>query len=190
MKSIYRKSLLAGAVAALVAVPMGAAADVYPDYDYGTRLQMRSPTGASGQVQTLTPGQLRGTEVVGVNGEAIGSVKTVVQSRQDQSIHAVISAGGFLGVGDKAITVPLDRMRYEDGKLRVSATEDELKARPEYRPEQFAELQPKDQRISEFSAFETVPDKPATSRGMGGTWDSGFSADPRVAFPEGSWITP
>lgn len=192
MKSNYRKSLLAGAVAALVAVPMGAAADVYPDYDYDTRLQMRTQSGATGQrqVQALTPGQLRGTEVVGINGEPIGSVKTVVQSRQDQNIHAVISAGGFLGVGDREITVPLDRMRYEDGKLRLSATEDELKARPEYRPEQFAELQPKDQRISEFSAFEMVPDKPATSRGIGGTWDSGFSADPHAPFPEGSWITP
>lgn len=188
MSSIYRKSLLAGAIAALVAVPMGAAADSYTEGQ--TKQQMRSQMGASGQVQTMTPSQLRGTEVVGINGEQIGSVKTVVRSRQDKNIHAVISAGGFLGVGDKEITVPLDRMRYEDGKLRLSATEDELKARPAYRSEQYVELQPRDQPISEFSAFETVPDKPASYRGKGATWDSGRSADPNLAYPDGSRITP
>jgi len=188
MSSIYRKSLLAGAIAALVAVPMGAAADSYTEGQ--TKQPMRSQMGASGQVQTMTPSQLRGTEVVGVNGEQIGSVKTVVQSRQDKNIHAVISAGGFLGFGDKEITVPLDRMRYEDGKLRLSATEAELKARPAYRAEQYVELQPKDQPISEFSAFEMVPDKSAPARGTGPRWDSGRSADPQGLYPDGSRITP
>lgn len=188
MSSIYRKSLLAGAIAALVAVPMGAAADSYSEGQ--TKPQMRSRMGTSGPVQTMTPSQLRGTEVVGLNGEQIGSVKTVVRSREDKNIHAVISAGGFLGVGDKEITVPLDRMRYEDGKLRLSATEDELKARPAYRSEQYVELQPRDQPISEFSAFETVPEKSMPSRGKGSMWDSGRSAGPNEIYPDGPRVTP
>ncbi|MCK0507611.1 PRC-barrel domain-containing protein [Aromatoleum anaerobium] len=188
MSSIYRKSLLAGALAALVAVPMGAAADSYTEGQ--TKHQMRSQMGASGQVQSMTPSQLRGTQVVDASGEQIGSVKTVVRSRQDENIHAVISAGGFLGVGDKEITVPLNRMRYEDGKLRLSAGADELRARPEYRPEQYVELRPMDQPISEFSALETVPDKSAPYRGQGTSWDSERSADPNAPYPEGWRVSP
>jgi len=189
MSSIYRKSLLAGAIAALVAVPMGAAADT--TYQEGqTKHQLKSQMHGTGQVQSMTPSQLRGTEVIGVNGEQIGSVKTVVRSRQDKNIHAVISAGGFLGVGDKEITVPLDRMRYEDGKLRLSATEDELKARPTYRPEQYVELQPRDQPISEFSAFETVPDRSTPYRGKGPMWDGGTRGGAYDAYPEAPKVAP
>jgi len=184
MNSIIRKSLLAGAMAALVAVPMGAAAESY--MKSGAKHQMRSQMGTSGHVHAMTPSQLRGAEVVGANGEAIGSVKTVVQSRQDKHIHAVISAGGLLGVGDKEITVPLDRLHYLEGKLRLSATEDELKARPTYRAEQYVELQPMDQPISEFSAFETTTETSASRRGsMEIMW-----ADPNGVFPEGPRITP
>ncbi|NMG75668.1 PRC-barrel domain-containing protein [Aromatoleum diolicum] len=188
MSSLYRKSLLVGAIAALVAVPTGALAGSYTEGQ--TKQPMRSQMGTSGQVQTMTPSQLRGTEVVGINGETIGSVKRVVQSRQEKNIHAVISAGGLLGFGDKEITVPLDRMRYEDGKLRLSATADELKARPEYRAEQYVELRPMDQPISEFSAFETVPDRPAMYRGKGSTWDGGRSTDPNAFYPERPVFTP
>lgn len=181
MSCLTRKSLLAVAVATLVAVPFGAAAD--SAYKEGQRQdQMRSPTGTSGQVQpgaatqtqrgatsqlqSMTPSQLRGTEVVGSNGEQIGSVKKVVQGRQDGNIHAVISSGGVMGVGDREVTVPLDRLSYEGGKLRMSATADELRASPAYRDEQYVEVQPMDQPISEFSAFETVPDRSGQGRTM------------------------
>ncbi|KON81541.1 PRC-barrel domain-containing protein [Azoarcus sp. PA01] len=188
MSSIYRKSLLAGALAALVAVPIGAVAGSYTEGQ--TKHQMRSPMGAAGQVQSMTPSQLRGTEVVDASGEQIGSVKTVVRSRHDENIHAVISAGGFLGVGDREITVPLNRMRYEDGKLRLSAGVDELRAGPEYRPEQYVELRPMDQPISEFSALEPMPDESTRYRGEGTSWDIERSADPNAPYPEGWRVTP
>lgn len=185
MSSMKRKSLLAVAIAAFAAVPLGAAADSYKE---GQTQQMRSQTGASGQLQTMTPSQLRGTEVIGTNGEQLGSVKKVVQGRQDKSIHAVISAGGIMGVGDREFTVPLDRMRYEGGKLRLSATADELQTSPAYRDEQYVEVRPMDQPISEFSAFETVPDRSAPRRG----WDSGgrTASDPNAFYPETQQFTP
>ena len=163
MKISYRKSLLAGAVAVLVATPGWAGTDASKTNDSMPRAEGTQTTNPrmdtsranpGSVVYTMTPRELRGKDVIGPGGDEIGSVKAVVHSRQEKDIQAVISAGGFLGVGDKEITIPLDRLQFVDGKLRVSASEEELKARPEYQPEQYVELEPADQPISEFSAFE------------------------------------
>ncbi len=198
MNAMFRKSLLAGAVAALAATPMLAGADAgktsheggatgHPTSQYG------APTAASASVQGLTPSQLRGTEVIGPSGEEVGTVKAVVRSRDEKNIQAVISAGGMMGMGDRKVAVPLNSLRYDGDKLRISATEEQLKARPEYQSEKFVELEPSDQPISEFSAFETVPDS-------GATWDRSGThdmmpgdRDPRMRdqpYPEGNQVTP
>ncbi|AYH41995.1 PRC-barrel domain-containing protein [Azoarcus sp. DN11] len=184
MSSMKRKSMLAVAITALVAVPAGALAGMYGEGP-GSH-QMHSQMGTSGQLQTMTPSQLLGTEVVGTNGETIGTVKTVVQSRQEKNIQAVIAASG-LGLGNREIAVPLDSMRYEEGKLRLSASADELKARPAYRAEQYVEVRPTDQPISEFSAFETVSGRAAPHRGS--MWDRG-SSNPNAFYPESNQFTP
>jgi len=201
MNSIFRKSLLASAVAALAATPMWASADAGKMQGKGeTSQQMhqpgdptssrwgagRSATGTSAAVHAMTPSQLRGTDVVGPGGQDIGKVKAVVRSRDEKNIQAVISAGGVLGMGDKEIAVPLDSLRYEGGKLHTASTEEQLKARPGYRAEKYVELEPRDQPISEFSAFETVPDESRS------TWER---SSPRDAlrdrpYPEGDRITP
>ena len=205
MNAIFRKSLLAGAVAALAASPVLAGGEAGKTHDQsGTYQHMersetwksdkhsRSEMGASSQVQAMTPSQLRGTEVVGPGGEEVGSVAAVVRSRQDKNIQAVISAGGVLGMGDREVAVPLDSLRYDGEKLRISSTEEQLKARPEYKSEQFVELEPTDQPISEFSAFETVPDESRSTweRPATGTPDRGDAMrDPRP-YPLGDRVTP
>lgn len=206
MSCLKSKSLLAVAAATLIAVPLGASAD---SYDKVQQEQMRSESRTSGQMQSgtstqmqrgttsqlqsMTPSQLRGADVIGSNGEQIGTVKKVVQSRQDGNIHAVIASGGMLGVGDREISVPLDRLSYEDGKLRLSASADELKARPAFRNEQFVEVQPMDQPISEFSAFEAVPDRSTQGRtarsgerrgDMGSSGMSSWKSDPNALSPK------
>lgn len=65
----------------------------------------------------------------------------------------MVSSGGFLGIGDNEIIVPLEEMRILDDKLQVNETKESLQAREEYKPGVYIELQP-DRPISEFSAFE------------------------------------
>ncbi|KON80268.1 PRC-barrel domain-containing protein [Azoarcus sp. PA01] len=163
MKISYRKSLLAGAIAVLVATPGWAGTDASKTNDsmpqaestQSTNPRMdRSRANPAGVVYTMSPRELRGKDVIGPGGDEIGSVAAVVHSRHEKDLQAVISAGGFLGIGDKKITVPLDQLQYVDGQLRINASEEELKARPEYQPERYVELESGDQPISEFSAFE------------------------------------
>ena len=202
MNTIFRKTLLAGAMAALAAAPMLASAEGGKTWNERGEAgqptsEYRSGTAESASLRGMTPSQLRGTEVVGPSGEEVGTVKAVVRSRDDKNIQAVISAGGLMGVGDREVAVPLNSLRYDGEKLRISATEDQLKARPTYQSEKFVELQPADQPISEFSAFETVPSE------RGATWERSGThegidmmpgdRDPRMRdkpYPEGNRLTP
>lgn len=100
-----------------------------------------------------TPAELQQDEVLDVSGTKVGTVKSVVAGQDRASAHVVVSSGGFLGIGDNEIIVPLEEMRILDDKLQVNETKESLQAREEYKPGVYIELQP-DRPISEFSAFE------------------------------------
>jgi hypothetical protein len=54
------------------------------------------------------------------------------------AVLAIISVGGFLGIGDKLVAVPFDQLQLDKDKaiLMSSATEEQLKAMPEYKKDQ------------------------------------------------------
>ncbi|WP_068499405.1 PRC-barrel domain-containing protein [Magnetospirillum moscoviense] len=82
----------------------------------------------------------RGTKIVGSSinndkGETIGKIDDMIISKDQRALFAIISVGGYLGIGDKLIAV-----RYEDlhptkddkGFSLPGATKDSLKALPEF----------------------------------------------------------
>lgn len=180
MNSKYRTSLLAAAVAALIAASGWVVAEQsqpgsrqYPSPMSGPQdsiggtapAQQVSPPATSPTTQAdsdmdkplyaKTPDELDNLDVIGANGEDLGKVKMVVRDRLDNGIYAVISAGGILGYGAREVPIPLVALQLNGDKLQLTATEEDLKAKPEYQPEQYLELQPPDRPISEFSAFES-----------------------------------
>ena len=71
----------------------------------------------------LTVRELRGREVVGTNGDEIGTIDRVV--RVDGTVYAIVEHGGFLGLGDTDIPVPLSRLRSDgDALIATSLTKD------------------------------------------------------------------
>ncbi len=91
---------------------------------------------------TRSVANLRGKAVVNNAGDEIGEVDRIVRSNADDDIHAVVSVGGFLGIGDKEVTIPLEDIRIKDGQLLapVATTEDELAARRAYDAAAFSEV--------------------------------------------------
>jgi hypothetical protein len=75
-------------------------------------------------------------------GKKIGEVEDVVTSNQDHQLYAVISVGGFLGIGKSEITLPLSQLTWQSDKLVAStvATKKELKAMPKYQEASYREL--------------------------------------------------
>lgn len=86
----------------------------------------------------VTAEQLQGAPVLDLNGEKIGDISEVVLADDGQISNVVIDVGGFLGIGSKSVAMEFGALQIqqetdsENVEVRVSATEDELKAMPEY----------------------------------------------------------
>ena len=78
-------------------------------------------------------GDILGQNVTTQAGEDVGEIDYVV--RQGESLAAVIGIGGFLGLGEYTVAVPLEEFSMApegDGMVLSSWTEEELKAQPEF----------------------------------------------------------
>ena len=91
-------------------------------------------------VQRLSTGY-RSTKIVGSNvvnekNEAIGKIDDLIISRDDRALYAILSVGGFLGVGNRLVAIPYDRLApsTDNRKFVVAgASKDALKTMPEYK---------------------------------------------------------
>lgn len=90
----------------------------------------------------FTVRDIEGRDIVNADNDSIGEIQQVVRSKADQQPHAVIAVGGFLGIGEKQVTIPLDHLQLKGDKLvaPLAATSDELKTRVEYDKSGFTEL--------------------------------------------------
>jgi ribosomal 30S subunit maturation factor RimM len=79
---------------------------------------------------------LLGTSVKNTADDTIGEVKDLIITAKQNVPKALISVGGFLGIGDKVVAVPYDALQISrvDEKDRVvyNATKEELKAMPNF----------------------------------------------------------
>jgi sporulation protein YlmC with PRC-barrel domain len=101
------------------------------------------PVASSSSSRTPTyytaDGQMRASKLVGASvydnqNHSIGSVDDVLLGDADHKAGmAVISVGGFLGVGSKLVSVPFEQLKVEDNKvLMPGATKASLESMPEY----------------------------------------------------------
>ena len=79
--------------------------------------------------------KLVGATVVNSADERIGKIDDLVVNPQDKVTYAVVSVGGFLGVGNKLVAVPFDSLRTvkQERLMLPGATKDALKALPEFK---------------------------------------------------------
>ena len=84
----------------------------------------------------MTAEDLVGKRVYGPGNEDVGEISAVALGADGKITGAVVDVGGFLGIGEKSVALSADMLRLApdadgDGSvLRVSATEDQLKALP------------------------------------------------------------
>ncbi|MDO8954688.1 MAG: PRC-barrel domain-containing protein [Gammaproteobacteria bacterium] len=65
----------------------------------------------------MTASQIIGQNVINSHGEDIGKIKDlVVNIRSDEIAYAVLSFGGFLGMGDKLFAIPFQLMKINPKK--------------------------------------------------------------------------
>lgn len=83
----------------------------------------------------LRAGKLVGADVYNDKGKSVGSIDDILLSQgQHQAKTAVISVGGFLGMGAKLISVPFSKLKIGKNKVIMpGATEQALKQMPTYK---------------------------------------------------------
>lgn len=84
--------------------------------------------------------QVRSSKIVGASvyndqNQSVGSIDDVLMSDTDhKAATAVISVGGFLGMGAKLVSVPFDQLKIGNDKIVMpGATKASLEGMPEYR---------------------------------------------------------
>ena len=88
--------------------------------------------------QTLATGyrtsKVVGATVVNEANETVGTIDDLIVSPGGQAPYAVLSAGGFLGLGTKYAVVPFTSLKIIDKKMVLpGGTKDALKAPPDFK---------------------------------------------------------
>ena len=89
-------------------------------------------------VQTLAAGyrasKIMGSNVVNDANETIGEINDLLVSLDGKQPYAVLSVGGFLGMGTRLVVVPYDTLKFIDKKVLLpGGTKEGLKMLPEFK---------------------------------------------------------
>ena len=89
-------------------------------------------------VQKLSAGyrasKVIGSSVVNDANETIGTVDDLLVSRDGKQPYAVLSIGGFLGMGTRLVVVPYETLKFADKKVMLpGGTKEGLKMLPEFK---------------------------------------------------------
>jgi sporulation protein YlmC with PRC-barrel domain len=110
-----------------------------------TRPDRSTPPPSATASETATPryttadGQMRAAKIVGASvyndqNQSVGSVDDVLMSHDNKATTAVISVGGFLGMGSKLVSVPFNQLKIENDRIVMpGATKQSLTGMPEYK---------------------------------------------------------
>lgn len=146
-----RKLFLSTALATAVALSGAAFAQTNgstktPSGTTGTMNHTTQPSGTTTSTRAapsgsaMTSGEMSAKDLIGTNvknnqGDTVGEVEDLLVDKDGRVTHAILSVGGFLGVGDKRVEVPLDEMQIQaNGKqITYNVTKDQLKQQPEYK---------------------------------------------------------
>ena len=75
-----------------------------------------------------------GSAVVNEANETVGSIDDLIVTPSEKVPYAVLSVGGFLGMGTKYVVVPYSALEVSDKRMLLrGATKDSLKSLPEFK---------------------------------------------------------
>jgi sporulation protein YlmC with PRC-barrel domain len=88
--------------------------------------------------------ELIGKDVVNAKGDEVGEIEDVVIDPASKAMYAIVSVGGFLGMGDKDVALSFDQLRLgaDDAILMSEQSEDQLKQLPAYDKSRYEKIQP------------------------------------------------
>jgi len=87
----------------------------------------------SGHTSAIRAKKVLGTKVTDPSGNKIGTIEDIILDKKSNNIlFAVVSFGGFLGMGEKYHPIPWSALDYDpaEGSYGVNYTKEQLEAAP------------------------------------------------------------
>jgi PRC-barrel domain len=95
--------------------------------------------------QFLADEEVIGKHVINVADEDVGTIADLVIDQDQKLVGVVLSVGGFLGIGDKWVAIPVDQLEFptdeQPARLLVAVTEEQLKNAPDFMTRDEAEAE-------------------------------------------------
>jgi len=102
--------------------------------DQETDANRRDPDAKSTH-SLIASDRVEGTRVYGADGRHIGSIERLIIGKLDGRVaYAVLSFGGFLGIGHDHYPLPWEKLNYDtqlDG-YRIDLTKEQIEGAPSY----------------------------------------------------------
>jgi hypothetical protein len=106
-------------------------------------VNVKAPAGADPDAHEtydiIASDKVEGTPVYRSNGDKVGSIERVMIGKRDGKVaYAVMSFGGFLGLGHDHYPLPWSVLTYNEnlGGYEVNLTDEQLKGAPHYRDDE------------------------------------------------------
>ena len=120
------------------------------------------------EAQVLADQEVIGKEVVNMMDEEVGTIADLVMDQDQKLVGVVLSVGGFLGIGEKWVAVPVEQIDFptaeEPARLLAAVTEEQLKNAPDFTTRETVEAQEaaEQAQLQQQQQMQQVP-APATA---------------------------
>jgi PRC-barrel domain len=120
------------------------------------------------EAQFLAEDEVIGKDVVNINDEEVGTITDLVMDQDQKLVGIVLSVGGFLGIADKWIAIPVDQIDFptdeEPARLRVAVTEEQLKNAPDFMTREEVEAEEAAAQAQQQATTQQAPAPAATNQ--------------------------
>ncbi|HSA79414.1 MAG TPA: PRC-barrel domain-containing protein [Geminicoccaceae bacterium] len=118
------------------------------------------------EAQFLADDEVIGKDVVNMMDEEVGTIADLVMDQDQKLVGVVLSVGGFLGIGDKWVAVPVDQIDFptddQPARLLVAVTKEQLENAPDFVTRDVVEAEQAAAEAQQQMQQQQVP-PPATS---------------------------
>lgn len=135
----FQKQLIAGLVFSVFAIPAALAADP----PKSGAMAPHSGTMASATMRDMRASKLIGSDVRNAQDENLGNIKDlIIDVTNDRVYYAIVSFGGFLGLGDKLFAYPVGAFRQvgNDDKVILNVAKERLKNAPGFDSKEYPDF--------------------------------------------------
>jgi len=84
-------------------------------------------------MRQMTVSALTDKDLIGARDNEVGDIERIVESNADKKQYLVISRGGFLGLFETEVVIPLENVAAQGDRIVLrNLTEEQVKALPKY----------------------------------------------------------